>query len=332
MPLGSDRYASRADTAVVVVCLVLSLVALALPAGLREPIAGALRRTVLLPVLGLQRATIESAESRARLSTVRAQRDSLVLETMFLPELRAENERLRALLGLAARLGHGFTTAEVLHQAGVADGLTLVLSAGRDAGVEPFATVVAADGVLGLVQVVDTHTAVALAWTHPDFRASAMVEGTDVYGIVRARRGARSGELMELIGVPYREQLSPGTRVVTSGLGGIFPRGIPLGTVQGILSEAAGWERTYLLQPSVHPAEARHVIVLAPERSADSLQAAFDSARAGSDSVLVVRDSTGIRAVPLPPRVRRPRQLPVAPADSLQPPVPPPDTAPRVRR
>ncbi|MEK7668396.1 MAG: hypothetical protein AAB409_07085, partial [Gemmatimonadota bacterium] len=68
MPLGSDRYASRADTAVFIVCLVLSLVVLALPAALKEPVAGALRRVVLLPVLAAQRQSVESAEARERLA------------------------------------------------------------------------------------------------------------------------------------------------------------------------------------------------------------------------------------------------------------------------
>jgi hypothetical protein len=222
---GSDRYASRADTAALVVCLVLSLVALALPAGLREPIAGALRRTVLAPLVTVQRATVRAAEARERLAVVRAERDSLLLETTFLPELRAENTRLRGLLGLAARLAHGFVTAEVLHQAGVADGTTLLLSAGRAEGVEPFAPVLGPRGLLGVVRTVDAHTSVALAWSHPDFRASAMIEGTGVYGIVEPRRGEVSGEAMELIGVPYRERLAPDTRVMTSGLGGVFPRG-----------------------------------------------------------------------------------------------------------
>lgn len=312
MSLGSDRYASRADTAVFGACLVLSLVALALPAGLREPVAGALRRTVLLPVLAVQRATVQSAESRERLTLVRAERDSLVLETTFLPELRAENLRLRELLGLAGRLGHGFATAEVLHQPGVADATTLLLSAGRDVGVEAFAPVLAAGGLLGVVRNVDPRTSVALAWTHPDFRASAMVEGTAIYGIVRSRRGEISGEVMELVGVPYREQLAPGTRVVTSGLGGIFPRGIPLGTVQGILSEASGWERTYLLRPAVHPSEAAHVIVLGLARSADTLSAAFDIGPARADSILLVRDSSGVRVVSPPPRRRGARAAPGA--------------------
>jgi rod shape-determining protein MreC len=308
--LGPERYASRADTAVFGTCLVLSLVALALPAGLREPVAGALRRTVLLPVLALQRASAQAAESRERLTLVRAERDSLLLETTFLPELRAENQRLRALLGLAGRVGHGFATAEVLHQAGVTDATTLLLSAGSDAKVEPFGPVLAARGLLGVVRNVDVHSSVALAWTHPDFRASAMVVGTAIYGIVRSRRGEISGEVMELVGVPYREQLTPGTRVVTSGLGGVFPRGIPLGTVQGILSEAAGWERTYLLRPAVHPSEAAHVIVLEPARARDTLTAAFDSLRQGPDTLLLVRDSSGMRVLAAPPRRRAPRPAP----------------------
>jgi rod shape-determining protein MreC len=304
--LGSDRYASRADNAVFVVCLVLGLVALALPAGLREPIAGAMRRTVLAPLLEVQRRSVAAAAAREQLSAVRAERDSLALDATFLTELRAENARLRDLLGLAGRLDRGFVTAEVLHQAGVADGLTLVLSAGSNAGVAPFSPVLGAHGLLGVLQAVDRRTSVALAWSHPDFRASAMVEGAAIYGIVRARREEVSGALMELIGVPYRDTLPPGTRVVTSGLGGVFPRGIPLGTVQGVLQEQAGWERTYLLRPAVHPTEAAHVIVLSPARAADTLRAAFGLA----DSLALPRDS----AAPARPLRRR-----VALRDALRP-------------
>lgn len=277
MALGSERYGSRADTTVFAVCLVLSLVALALPAGLRDPIAGTLRSTVLLPVLTLQSRVVEAGAARQRLTALRAERDSLALQAVFLPELRAENWRLRGLLALGSRVGYGFLTAEVLHQAGVSDGLTLVLSAGRAEGVELLSPVLAAEGLVGMVRSVDEHTSVALAWTHPDFRASAMVEGSRIYGIVSARRGAAAGEVMALNGVPYRDELRPGTKVVTSGLGGVFPRGVPLGTVHGVLSEQTGWERTYLLRPAVHPAEASHVMILSLVRARDTLGTAFDT-------------------------------------------------------
>jgi rod shape-determining protein MreC len=284
--IGAERYGSRADTAVFVVCLVVSLVVLALPEGLRLPIASALRRTVLLPVVTAERQAALSREGRQDVRALRAQRDSLALAAALLPDLRAENAQLRGLLRLRGRLGYGYVGAEVLHQTGLADGMTLLLSVGRGEGVALLAPVVAPAGLVGAVLSVDAHTSVAMAWSHPDFRVSAMVEGGRIFGLVAARPGETAGEVMELTGIAYRDTLPLGTLVVTSGLGGIFPRGIPIGTVQGRLSETAGWERTYLLKPAVHPAQVSHVMVLALGRSADTLAAAFDTLPAPGDSAV----------------------------------------------
>lgn len=303
MALGAERYGTRADTAAAIFFFLLSLVALALPEGLRIPVAGFLRSSVLAPVLSAQRSSVRSGEYRAGMDALRSQRDSLALASAAMPLLESENARLRRLLGLGARLGTGFVTGEVLHQSGVTDGLTLILSIGSADGVRTLAPVVAPEGLVGVVRTVDAHTSVALAWTHPDFRASAMVENAHVFGIVAARRGAREGEMMELRGVAYRDQLQPGTRVVTSGLGGVFPRGIPIGTVQGVLSESAGWERTYVLLPAVHPAQSSHVMVLHPVRTADTLATAF-------------RDSIPADTVKAPPPVRRFRPRPLPPQDT----------------
>jgi cell shape-determining protein MreC len=49
---------------------------------------------------------------------------------------------------------------------------------------------------------------------------------------------------------------------VASGLGGVFPRGIPIGTVMGVVREEKGWQRTYLLRPAAHPMTISHVIIL----------------------------------------------------------------------
>ena len=85
---------------------------------------------------------------------------------------------------------------------------------------------------------------------------------------------------MELQGVPYRQLVPTGTQIFTSGLGGVFPRGIPLGTVIGVAGETEGWERTYLVRPAVHPSAVTHVMILL---GAHDLRNAFttDSAPAG---------------------------------------------------
>jgi rod shape-determining protein MreC len=280
MALGADRYATRGDTLVFLGCLALSLVAMSLPAGLRDPIASSLRRSVLWPLLELQSQSELLRTSRARFAEVVAERDSAALEATFIGELRAENARLRALLGLAARAGSGFVPAEVLHQAAPTDAFTLVISAGSRQGVRVLDPVVAPDGLLGIVSTVDPSTSEVVTWAHDRFRASGMAADGSVYGILAPHSSPRNDVwTLELRGVPYREHVPIGTMIFTSGLGGVLPRGIPVGTVvdtANTADAAAGteWERTFLVLPSVPPGAVSHVMVLITSRD-DDLQGAF---------------------------------------------------------
>lgn len=279
MALGADRYASRADALVFIACVVLSVAAMGLPESWRQPIARGLRATVLAPFLYLQQQSEELRTSRARYDQVVAQRDSTALAAGFVPELRNENARLRGLLGLGQHLGGGFVAAEVLHQPEPTNPLQLVLSAGKRQGVQPLAAVVSPEGLLGLVSAVDPNSSVAVTWAYPEFRASAMSEDGSVYGIVAPHGTEGPGVwLLELRGIAYRQLIPDGTRIVTSGLGGVLPRGIPIGTVIGLAGEAEGWERTYLVRPAVHPAAVTHVMILTGQvaRSGD-LHSAFSA-------------------------------------------------------
>jgi cell shape-determining protein MreC len=53
----------------------------------------------------------------------------------------------------------------------------------------------------------------------------------------------------------------PGSRIVTSGRGALFPRGVPIGQVQTIQDADTGWRKSYVVRPSVRPEEATHVLV-----------------------------------------------------------------------
>ncbi|HMJ57495.1 MAG TPA: rod shape-determining protein MreC [Gemmatimonadales bacterium] len=271
MPLGADRYASRADTLLFLGCVGLSVAAMSLPDTWRDPIAQGLRQTVLAPFLALQQQTGLLAAARARYDAVVAQRDSAALAATFLPELRNENVRLRSLLGLGTRLGWGYVPAEVLHQPEPTNPLTFIVSAGRQKGIRPLSAVVSAEGLVGIVASVDAQTSVVLTWAHPEFRASAIASDGSVSGIVAPHGAAGPGVwLLELQGVPYRQQVPEGTLIVTSGLGGVYPRGIPIGTVVGLAGEAKGWERTYLIRPAIHPSALSHVMVLTGGRGSGS--------------------------------------------------------------
>src|SRR5438128_6012716 len=278
MALGADRYASRADTLVFVGCVLLSGAAMSLPGRVRDPLAGALRRTVLAPFLSLQQQIERLSASLGRYDAVVAQRDSAALVATFLPELRGENARLRSLLGLGTRLGTGYIPAEVLREPEPTSPLTFIVSAGKKQGVKPLSAVVSPEGLVGIVSTVDQQTSVVVTWAHPEFRASAMAADGSVYGIV-APHGSEGPRvwLLELEGVAYRQLVPEGTTILTSGLGGVLPRGIPLGTVLGVGGEAEGWERAYLIRPAVHPAAVTHVMILTGPPVRGDLRALFES-------------------------------------------------------
>jgi rod shape-determining protein MreC len=275
----SGRTSSRRDTLVLAACLTLGIVTRALPDTLKEPVANTLRRSVLAPLVALQRDAERSRRAWLdRNENVRAA-DSIALRAIALEPVQRENDELRRLLGLGTRLRWGFIPAEVLRGRGSSEEYTMILAAGARAGVHPFSPVVSPDGLLGMVKTVDPTMSIAILWSHPDFRVSAMTEDESAYGIVAAHLEDEDGRnLLELRGVPIRSTLEPGTVVWSSGVGGVFPRGIPIGTIVGeARNPAEVWARTYIVKPAVSPAQVDAVMVLHPDRGEDSLRAVWDS-------------------------------------------------------
>lgn len=273
------RTYGRRDTVLLAVSVVLSLVALFLPERMREPFATALRRSVLAPFVSLQ----SDAELSRRALVTREEnvtaRDSVVLRSMSLDAVSAENTRLRSLLGLGARLQWGFVPAEILRGRGIGEQYTMPLSAGSRSGVREFSPVVAPEGLVGVVKTADPTMSIAIMWAHPDFRASAMAADGSAFGIVSAHMGSGPERyLLEMRGVPVRGTVKPGTLIVSSGLGGTFPRGIPIGVVLGEVETSELWARTYLLRPAVLPSALSTVMVLTPQRVDSGVEGVWQAA------------------------------------------------------
>jgi rod shape-determining protein MreC len=118
----------------------------------------------------------------------------------------------------------------------------------------------------------------AMLWTHPDFRVSAMSPDGTAFGIAQAHlSGPTGGYLIELRGVPFRATLKPGSEIVSSGWGGVWPRGIPIGTVLQEIKTSEGWARTYLLRPAVNPADVYSVMILRRDRLAKGMDGVWQS-------------------------------------------------------
>lgn len=302
----ATRFTGRLDVVIFVACVLLSFIAMVMPEHMREPVASTLRRTLVAPLIRLQRGAERWRAAYLSAERVELRRDTLALAAARVPTLEGDNDRLRKLLGLGAKLQWGFIPAQAM-QGGRAEDFTITLSAGSNAGVAARSLIIAPEGVVGVVQTVDPTMSLGILFAHPDFRVSAMSADASAFGIVEphvATADARTKVelefvpteryLLEMRGVPFRATLKPGDVVYSSGLGGIYPKGIPVGVVLAEIKTTEAWARTYLLRPAVNPAELTSVMILTPQRAAAGLTAvwadvgAIDSA---TKSIVAAGDS-----------------------------------------
>jgi rod shape-determining protein MreC len=258
---GSKR-ARRKDLFLAGCVLALAFVLMLLPAAYQRPIRDFFRGTVLRPFLITQTRLAVRSSRTEDLSVVRAQRDSLAALAIADATLTEENRQLRGMLNMRDRVADRFIGAEVVRLGTAGAESSFIVNVGSADGVKVGSPVITPSGLLGIVWEVSDRSAMAIDWSNPQFVASAMTADGDAYGKAQARRGRfREEDVIVLLGAQFNSNLNQGKRVVTSGRGDLFPRGIPLGEIIGIDEADTGWRKSYLIKPAVRPEEAKHVLV-----------------------------------------------------------------------
>ena len=250
--------------------VIAALVVTYLPSGGQQQVAAFLRSTVLRPFVTTQE-TITTLRVRAtEADQLRQRLDSLVAWMAAQGVLTEENRRLRGLLALSEKLGPAFKAATVVRAGTTGSESTFLVDAGAADGVRPNAPVISARGLVGVIRDARADHSVGMDWTHPDFRAGAMTADGSTYGMVESWRGRfREEDRLVLNGTAFHTRLEDGTLVVTSGLGGIFPRGVPIGLINGLAEAEGGWRKSYWLRPLAEPGTATHVLVAVGNAPAD---------------------------------------------------------------
>ena len=174
--------------------------------------------------------------------------------------LREENAALRESLGYTARAAGEWEPAEVLSSGGGAAATRNVIRIGKGSlsGIREGAAVAVPKGLVGRVVSVSPHTAEVLLLTDPSIRVSCRIgdaREVSAHGILTGSNSDR----MLLGHLSGAEQLRPHAKVVTSGLGGIFPKGIEIGTLLLVTNGVRGVEGEVL--PSVDTATLEDVFI-----------------------------------------------------------------------
>jgi rod shape-determining protein MreC len=206
---------------------------------------------------GLWTTYLEWRALRADAERLRTEVAALRLSQMRQDELEAENGRLRTLLDLRDRLAVPTIGAEVVAREwnGFTRGLTI--NRGRASRLERLAPVIVIRGVVGRVVEIRESSAVIQLVTDPASSIGGVVNRTRAQGLVEGVAGGR----LRLKLAAREEGVTPGDLVSTSGVGGLFPKGIPLGRVTRVRAPT-GLFRIVDLEPAVDPATVEEVLVL----------------------------------------------------------------------
>jgi rod shape-determining protein MreC len=193
----------------------------------------------------------DNARLRLELARVKSDRARLA-------ELEVENEHLGELLELKNAIGANAVAANVIGSDATGLSRTLILSSGTNDGLRPGLAVVANQGVVGKIIAVSPHASRVLLIDDHNSALDGFDQRTRARGIV-------AGLVDDGLILKYADRsqdLRAGDTVVTSGLDGIFPRGLLVGTIQSVRREGPGLFLGVHITPAVDFRELEQVLIL----------------------------------------------------------------------
>lgn len=249
-------------------------------------------------------------------------RKELLVANARLVRLRAaaqDNARLRERLGAVERLGLDVQLVSLLDVDLDPVRQRLVLAAGSVQGVEQGQAVIDAGGLVGQVVEVSPWQSVVLLLTDPDHAIPVTVARNGVRLIAYGR-----GSRLELRDIPLSAEVQVGDEIVTSGLGGRFPAGFPVGKVTHLKPDDSHAFLIGELAPAARLDRGQEVMLLRPvplppNEPADTPAGTPVSAQAADSTALPANDPASAPARPAPARNAHPQPATPVPGPAASP-------------
>jgi len=239
--------------------ILISLSALSLSSHRRFYLARKANRLILAPF----QLVVAQADYFLRLKKeneeLRKNNFLLTLELNRLEEVKKQNRRLEALLDFSRRSPVHFLASRVISGGLGEKPHVFIIDKGSNHGLSSNLPVLVPEGLVGKTVEVDPDRALVQLYSHPEFRVSAKPRGKEDRAIV----GSGQDNEMYMFNIPLRNQLEPGDMIVSSGMGGLFPKGIPIGRIIELEEEEEmRIEMRAKMEPAVNLDQVYEVFVL----------------------------------------------------------------------
>lgn len=185
---------------------------------------------VAAPFGALDNIAQNATASSETLSELKKRNEELTAQVAELSEAQETAERLEKLVGLKSTYSLESTVARIIGSTGDAWTDSVIIDKGSASGFEVGMPVCSSGGVIGQIIEVSANTSTVRLITDDQSGVSAMIQGSRAQGVLQ---GQADGTL-RLEYVVSDAEVATGDIVITSGIGGTFPKGLPLGTVASI--------------------------------------------------------------------------------------------------
>ena len=252
-------------------CLVLSCSILTLSARgqLRNEPVGVVLMWVLRPLqmaaqgtanwfIGVQENYLTMSGFKSENDRLRKRIQTLEVERQRLLEAEATNRKLQQLLDFRAQLPGKSLTASIIANSASSWFQGCILDKGSVDGVQKDLAVVTPLGVVGKVVSVTAHSAKVILLTDANSGIDVLVQRTRSRGIVSG--SLDSGTVLKY--VKRSEDVQVGDRLITSGLDGVFPKGLVAGTVIRVNKQNLGLFQFIEVLPAVQSVRVEEVLVV----------------------------------------------------------------------
>jgi rod shape-determining protein MreC len=198
-------------------------------------------------------------ELMARVEVLERERLEREAELALLSELRDDNHELRALLDATERVETDFQAAELMSIDLNPWSHRVVINRGSRDGLVTGQPVIDAQGVMGQVDETGLSIAQVILISDPDHALPVRVQRT---GLRTVAYGSGRINRLRLTDLPMNVDLVPGDILVTSGLGGAFPAGLPVAEVASVSRPTGEAFARAAVEPLARLDRARHVLVV----------------------------------------------------------------------
>lgn len=251
----------RGEFLILILLLVLSGTLMLLSSSRKESFTRTITDAAVTPVQSVLTSGDELVGLRKENAKLRIDLSRSTLQIAELKESADENERLRTMLEIRGASANRLVAARVVAREATRDGRELKIDKGTQDGIRPDQCVITADGLVGKVTRVAPRSAFVRPLLARNCRVSSRLSRSRDEGILAWHGGATA--VLEFL--PFRADAKEGDDVVTSGLGGIFPRGIPVGQVFAVSTNPKDGSSRVEVAPAVKFTAIEEVFVVQGE-------------------------------------------------------------------